>query len=101
MRDFWQSFRHDGDLTLNPGAVDADRATMRLTTPRAQVFVVLMLTAAMAVLMLVRLGYGERPVAAPTSITPVSLERHTPGSAAHDRRAYRYRLEVAPGSSAR
>lgn len=88
-------------MALNPFVTDADRATVLVTTPRAQVALVLMLTAAMAVLMLVRLGYGERPVAATTSVTPVSLERHTPGSAADDRHAYRLRLEAQAASSER
>lgn len=101
MSGLWQSDQPDGEVALNPVVTDADRATMLVTTPRTQVAVVVMLAAAMAVLMLVRLGYGERSVAAPRSITPVSLERHTPGSAAHDRGAYRLRLEAASDSSER
>ena len=74
---------------------------MLVTAPLARVGVVLVLTAAMAALMLVRVGYGERQRAVPPSIAPVSLERHTPGSTARDRHAYRLRLAAAAASSER
>jgi hypothetical protein len=88
-------------LTLNNVDTDADRANMLVTTPRARVAVVLVLTAAMAALMLVRVGYGERQGATPSSVASVSLERHTPGSAAHDRHEARLRLEAAAALSER
>ncbi len=72
---------------------------MITTTPLARTAIVLVLTAAMAALMLVRIGDGEHQEAAPSSITPVSLARHTPGSAAHDRHEYRLRLAAAAASS--
>lgn len=77
----------------------ADRANMLMTSPLARVAIVLVLTAFMAALMLVRVGSGERQGPATASITPVSLEGHTPGSTAHDRHEYRLRLAAAAASS--
>lgn len=74
---------------------------MLATTPLARVAIVLVLTAFMAALMLVRVGNGEHQGSARSSITPVSLARHTPGSAAHDRREYRLQLAAVATSSER
>jgi len=75
---------------------------MLMTSPLARVAIVLVLTAFVGALMLVRVGSGERQKPSATaSIAPVSLESHTPGSAAHDRHEYRLRLAAAAGSSER
>ncbi len=85
-----------------PVGTFADRATMLMTFPLARIAIVLVLTAFVAALMLVRVSSGERQGQSATASTaPVSLERHTPGSAAHDRREYRLRLAAAAGSSER
>jgi FlaG/FlaF family flagellin (archaellin) len=74
---------------------------MVMTSPLARVAIVVVLTACMAALMLVRVGSGERQVPATSSLAPVSLTGHTPGSAAHDRHEYRLRLAAATATSER
>jgi hypothetical protein len=73
---------------LNSGVPPADEETMLIASPVARTVLIVVLVAAATALMISRLALGNEPVAAPaTSSTLVA--RHTQGSAAAERRAYR------------
>jgi hypothetical protein len=74
---------------------------MLLTTPVARVAILLVLTAFVAALMLIRLTASTHPGTAVRASTAVLVARHAPGSAAHDRHEYRLLLGKAASASGR
>ncbi len=74
---------------------------MLLTSSFARTAVLIVLTAAAAALMLVRVNASQQQGTATPSTPEVSLASHTPGSAAHERHQYRLRVAQATTTAGR
>jgi len=74
---------------------------MLFTSSFARTAILIVLTAAAAALMLVRVNASQQRGAAIPSSPEISLARHTPGSVAHERHEYRLRVAQATTTAGR
>ena len=74
---------------------------MLVTSPLARTALLLTLATLAAALMMVRVTVSQQKAEAGPASQTISFAGHTPGSAAHERHAYRLRLAAAAAASER